>query len=84
MQAMIDSCSIQMNVDMPIKDGLKRINELVTLIARDHSSALEKDVTYKKLLTFLGKGWQDRNIIRQRVQSQLLWNIVLASKEASK
>ena len=46
LQAMIDSTNVQKNVNMKIKDGLKKINELVDLISKDHSLAREmKEVT---------------------------------------
>ena len=34
-QAMIDSCNIQKNVNMTIKDGLKKINMLIAAIDRN-------------------------------------------------
>ena len=72
------------NINMTIKDGLQKINQLKETIARDHSSAREKEVDYQQLLVFFEEGRQDRKIIRQRVQAQLMRNVVLASKEASK
>ena len=39
-QATIDSCSLQKNVNMTIKDGLKKIRELVAAIERDYRIAV--------------------------------------------
>ena len=36
---MINTCNIQKNVNMTIKDGLKKIIELVSSIDRDHKVA---------------------------------------------
>ena len=55
MQIMIDTCNIQKNVDMTIKDELKRINELVDLITKDHSLA-------KKVLVISGEGQDTKKI----------------------
>ena len=83
-QTMVDSCSIQVNVNMTIKVGLKKIKELVDAIGRDHSSATEKEIHYQKGLAMTEKGRQERRHIQERVQAQVMRNNVLASHEASK
>ena len=46
--AMIDSCNIQKNVNMTIKDGLKKIKMLIAAIDRNQISATEKEDRYQK------------------------------------
>ena len=45
---MIDSCNIQKNVNMTIKDGLKKIKMLIAAIDRNQISATEKEDCYQK------------------------------------
>ena len=45
---MIDSCNIQKNVNMTIKDGLKKINMLIAAIDRNQISATKKEDCYQK------------------------------------
>ena len=48
----IDFSNPEVLVDSCVKDRLKRIVNKVAFIARDHSSALEKEATYQRLLAF--------------------------------
>ena len=83
-QAMIDSCNIQKNVNMTIKDGLKKINMLIAAIDRNQISATEKEDRYQKGLVITEEDRQERKQIRERVQAQVMRNVVLASNEVSK
>ena len=51
-QTMIDSTKVQKNVNMTIEDGLKKINDFVALISKDHSSARKKQEDYQRYLAF--------------------------------
>ena len=50
-QATVDSCSIQKNVNMTINNGLKKIKELIAAIDSDQNSATEKKIATRR-------GWQ--------------------------
>ena len=82
-QAIIDSCNIQKNVKMTIKNGLKKLKDLVVAIERDHKVARDKEHRYKRGLARTKELRKDRRKIRERVQAQVMRNVVLASKEAS-
>ena len=84
MQAMIDSCNIQKNVNMTIKDGLKKLKTLVAVIERDQKIACEKEDRYQDGLAVTEELRQDRKKIREKLQAQVMRNVVLASNEASK
>ena len=59
-QGMIDSCKIQKNVNMTVKDGLKKIKELIAAINRDHSLATEKENNYEEGLAMTEESRQER------------------------
>ena len=65
---MVSSCNMQKNVNMTIKDGLKRINDLVDLAAKNHSLAKRKEVFHQTILVMAEEGRQDRRKIRERAQ----------------
>ena len=65
-QAIIKSCGKQKNVNMTIKDGLKKINEVIVAIANDHNLAIEKQAIYHEGLPITEKGCQERCKIHQR------------------
>ena len=58
-QAMIDSCNIQKNVNMTIKDGLKKIKMLIAAIDRNQISATEKEDRYQKGLAITEENRQE-------------------------
>ena len=83
-QAMIDSCNIQKNVNMTIKDGLKKLKTLVPVIERDQKIACKKEDWSQDGLAVTEELRQDRKKIREKLQAQVMRNVVLASNEASK
>lgn len=52
---MIHSCSKQTKSNMMIKDGFKKISELIVLIARDYSFARKMKVEYQPSLLKIKK-----------------------------
>ena len=66
LQGMTDSCNVQKNVNMTIKEGLKKIGQLDRKLQEDCED-LRQDRTKT-----------------ERLQAQVMWNVVLASKEATK
>ena len=49
LEVMAKICNVQKNVNMTIKDGLKKIRGLVDAIERDHKAARKKGDTYRTL-----------------------------------
>ena len=84
LQAMTDSCNVQKNINMTIKDGLKKIRQLVDAIDRDHKTAKAKEDFYQRVQADCEYLRQDRRKTRERLQASFMRNVVLASNEASK
>ena len=79
LQAMTDSFNVQKNVNMTIKEGLKKIRQLVDAIDRDHQSAKAKEDFYQRLQDDCEDLRQDKRKTRERLHAKVLRNVVLAS-----
>ena len=65
---MINSCIIQKNVNMTIKDGLKKIRDLVAAIEINHKIARGKVEWYQRGLIVNEELRQDRRKPREKIQ----------------
>ena len=83
LQAMTDSCNDQKNVNTTIKDGSKKMRQLVDAIDKDHKSAKAKDDFYRRLQADCEDLRQDRRITRERLQAKVMRNVVPVSNEDS-
>ena len=68
-EAMTKSCNVQKNVNMTIKEGLKKIRDLVDAIDRDHKAASEKEKSYRQLQELSEELRQDRRKTHDRLQA---------------
>ena len=80
---MSHSLTVQKNVNMTVKDGVKDIVLWIERVELDHEEIIGKETAYQKMLQTAEEDRQERRTVLNRAHAQIMTNLVLQNERTS-